>query len=215
MQDMRYAMRQLRRAPGFTLTALLTLALGIGSVVAVFSVVYSVLLRPYGFAEAGKLVVWHEVVEEWKSFLPSVPANYKHYVMFKTRAHSVANAAILQPGRMTVSPEGAGGSVHPTVLQGLSTSSELFPVLGVVPALGQNFLPQETEAGQNGVVILGWVTWQRMFHGDAGALSKWILVGGKPHTVIGVLPRTFRFPPVARQLNPGPALLYSQRFSWI
>ncbi len=70
LQDLRYAVRQLRRAPGFTLTALLTLALGIGSVVAVFSVVYSVLLRPYGFEQQGKLVVWHEVVEEWRSFLP-------------------------------------------------------------------------------------------------------------------------------------------------
>lgn len=197
VQDLRYAVRQLRRAPGFMLTALLTLALGIGSVVAVFSIVYSVLLRPYGFEHQGQLVVWHEVVEEWRSFLPSVPANYKHYVMFKTRAHSVANAAILQPAPFIVSPEGAAGSVHPTVLQGLSTSPELFPVLGVAPALGRNFLPQETEAGHDGEVILGWATWQRMFYGDAGALGKSILVGGKPHTVIGVLPRTFRFPPMA------------------
>ncbi len=197
IQDMRFAVRQLRRSPGFTVTAVLTLGLGIGSVVAVFSVVYSVLLRPYGFAGQGQLVVWHEVVEEWKGFLPSVPANYKHYIMFKTRAHSVADAAILQPGAFFVSSAGTGGSVHPTLLQGLSTSSELFPVLGVAPALGRNFLPQESEAGHDDVVILGWATWQRMFHGDRGALGKSILVGGWPHTVIGVLPRTFRFPPMA------------------
>jgi predicted permease len=197
VQDLRYAVRQLRRAPGFSLTALLTLALGISSVVAVFSVVYSVLLRPYGFEQPGKLVVWHEVVEEWRSFLPSVPANYKHYIMFKTRAKSVANAAILQPSSFLVSPEGASDSVHPIGLQGLSASSELFPVLGVAPALGRNFLPQESEPGHGDVVILGWATWQRMFHGDRGALGRSILVGGRPHTVIGVLPRTFRFPPMS------------------
>jgi predicted permease len=196
LQDLGFAIRQLRRSPGFTITAVLTLGLGIGSVVAVFSVVYSVLLRPYGFAGQGQLVVWHEVVEEWKGFLPSVPANYKHYVMFKTRAHSVANAAILQPGAFFVSPVGNGGTVHPTLLEGLSTSSELFPVLGIAPALGRNFLPLESEAGHDGEVILGWATWQRMFHGDADALGKSILVDGKLHTVIGVLPRTFRFPPI-------------------
>lgn len=196
-QDLRYAVRQLRRTPGFTLTALLTLALGIGSVVAVFSVVYSVLLQPYGFEQQGKLVVWHEVVEEWRGFLPSVPANYKHYAIFKARAHSVENAAILQPGAFFVSPAGTGGSVHPTLLQGLSTSSELFPVLGVAPALGRNFLPQESEAGHDGEVILGWATWQRMFHGDTGALGKPIIIEGRPHIVIGVLPQTFRFPPMA------------------
>ena len=194
-QDMRYAARQLRRSPGFTLTALLTLGLGIGSVVAVFSVVYSVLLRPYGFEQPGQLVVWHEVVEEWKGFLPSVPANYKHYVMFKTRAHSVADAAILQPGRFMVSPEGTGGA-HPTELQGLRTFPELFPVLGVRPALGRNFLPEEMEAGRDGEVILGWTTWQRIFHGDEGALGKSMLVDGRPYTVVGVLPRSFRFPPM-------------------
>ena len=70
VQDLRYAVRQLRRAPGFALTALLTLALGIGSVVAVFSVVYSVLLRPYGFEQQGKLVVWHEVIEGDKGLDP-------------------------------------------------------------------------------------------------------------------------------------------------
>ncbi len=195
IQDMRYAVRQLRRAPGFTLTALLTLGLGIGSVVAMFSVVYSVLLRPYGFEQPGRLVVWHEVVEEWKSSTPIVPANYKHYEMFKTRAHSVAAAAILQPGRFSVNADSKGNS-HPTVLQGLLTSSELFPVLGVAPALGRNFLPQETQAGHDGEVMLGWATWQRLFHGDAGVLGRAVLVDGKPRTVIGVLPRSFRFPPL-------------------
>ncbi len=196
IQDMRYAVRQLRRAPGFTLTALLTLALGIGAVVAVFSVVYSVLLRPYGFEQQGKLVVWHEVIEEIKASTPIVPANYKHYAMFKTRARSIADAAIMQPRQFSVSLAAHAADEHPSVLHGLATSSELFSVLGVHPALGRGFLPQETEAGRDGEAMLAWAAWQRLFHGDPTVIGKSIRIDGSLHTVIGVLPRDFRFPPL-------------------
>ena len=196
VQDLRYAVRQLRRAPGFSLTALLTLALGIGSVVAVFSVVYSVLLRPYGFEQQGQLVVWHEVIEEIKASAPIVPANYKHYEMFKTRAQSMADAAIMHPRQFSVSPDARGADVHPSVLHGLATSSELFSVLGVRPALGRSFLPQETEAGRDGEAMLSWATWQRVFDGSPAAIGKTIRIDGSLHTVIGVLPRDFRFPPL-------------------
>ena len=196
IQDMQYAVRQLRRAPGFTMTALLTLGLGIGLVVSVFSVVYSVLLRSYGFEQQGQLVVWHEVIDEWKSFLPVLPANYKHYEMFKTRAHSVADAAILQARSFAVSADTPGGDAHPSVLHGLSTSSELFPVLGVRPELGRGFLPQEMENGRDGETVLAWTTWQRLFHGDPAAIGKSVRIDGQLRTVVGVLPRGFRFPPL-------------------
>lgn len=196
LQDMRYAVRQLRRSPGFAVTALLTLGLGIGSVVAVFSVVYSVLLRPYGFEQPGKLVVWHEVVEEWKSSAPIVPANYKHYEMFRTHARSVADAAILQESRFSVSPDGAGSDEHPSVLHGLETSAELFPLLDVRPALGRSFLSAEMEQGRDAEVMLGWAAWQRLFQGDPSVVGRSLQVNGKPRTVIGVLPKNFRFPPL-------------------
>jgi predicted permease len=202
LQDMRFAVRQLRRAPGFALTALLTLALGIGSVVSVFSVVYSVLLRPYGFEQQGKLVVWHEVIEELKASTPIVPANYKHYAMFKAQGHSLADAAIMQPQQFSVSPDARGGDVHPSVMHGLATSSELFSVLGIQPALGRSFLPRETERGRDGEAMLAWAAWQRLFHGDPAAIGKSIRIDGKLRTVIGILPRDFRLPPLDMMGEP-------------
>lgn len=196
VQDLRYAVRQLRRSLGFTLTAVLTLALGIGSVVAMFSVVYSVLLRPYGFEQPGKLVVWHEVIEEIRASAPIVPANYKHYVMFKTRAKSVADAAIMQPRQFSVSPNAHGADEHPSVLHGLAVSSELFSVLGARPALGRSILSQETDAGRDGEAVLAWDTWQRLFDGDPAAVGKTIRIDGTLRTVVGILPRDFRFPPL-------------------
>src|SRR6185312_7163777 len=107
-----------------------------------------------------------------------------------------ADAAIMQPRQFSVSPAAHGANEHPSVLHGLATSSELFSVLGVHPALGRGFLPQETEAGRDGEAMLAWAAWQRLFHGDPAAIGESIRIDGSLHTVIGVLPRDFRFPPL-------------------
>jgi hypothetical protein len=87
-QDFRYAWRQLRRAPGFTFTALLTIALAVGAVTAVFSVVNGVLLRPYAFRDPEQIVVWRESISEMQNVVPLLPDNYRHYLNLKTHATS-------------------------------------------------------------------------------------------------------------------------------
>jgi predicted permease len=194
-QDLHYALRQLRKTPGFALTALLTLALGIGGVTAVFSVVNSVLLRPYAFRDPGRLVVWRETMQEMSSVLPVLPDSYKHYLQLKQHATTVADAAILQNTRFSVAPSSVGqGADHPQITHGLRISPSFFSVLGVPPALGRSFLPEETQRGRNNEVILTWPARQRFLHGDPAAVGKTLRIAGQPETIVGVLPEGFRFP---------------------
>ena len=97
--DILFSIRQLRKSPGFALTAILTLALGIGAVTSVFSVVNAVLLKPFAFREPGRLVVLREVVEEMRAQYPAVPFNYRHYLRLKKNSKSLQDAAIFQDAR--------------------------------------------------------------------------------------------------------------------
>src|SRR5271168_4409075 len=96
LQDVRYAFRQIRKSPGFAATAMLTLALGVGSVTAVFSVVNGVLLRPYAFRDPGQIVVWRESIRELAHVSPLLPDNYRHYLNLKAHANTIQDAAIMQ-----------------------------------------------------------------------------------------------------------------------
>ena len=189
-RDIRYALRQLRKSPGFALTVILTLALGAGSVTAVFSIVYSVLLAPYGFDQPGQLVVWRETIQEMQLATPLLPDNYRHYVNLKSRAHSIQDAAILQTWSFSV----ASAKDHPVVTEGLGISPNFFSVLGVQPFLGRAFTDEEMQIGRNDKVILTWAAWQRYFQGEPSAVGKTLNIGGIPQTVVGILPQSFRLP---------------------
>src|SRR3954466_12775452 len=108
-QDVRYAFRRLLKSKGFALTALLTIALGVGSVTAVFSVVNAVLLRPYPFRDPGHVVVWRETIQEIQQSQPLLPDNYRHYLNLKSRATTIHDAAIVQTAGFSVS----AGVDHP------------------------------------------------------------------------------------------------------
>jgi predicted permease len=190
LQDFRYAVRQLRRSPGFSLTALLTIALGVGAVTAVFSVVNAVLLRPYPFRDPGQVVVWRETIREMQQAEPLLPDNYRHYLNLKTRAESIQDAAIVQTAGFSVS----AGVNHPQMTEGLAISPNFFSVLGVTPLLGRTFTPEEAQTGRDKEVILTWGAWQRLFQGDPSVVGKTLRVGGESEIVVGVMPRTFRFP---------------------
>src|ERR1700721_544778 len=190
MQDVRYALRRLRKSPGFAVTAVLTLGLGAGSVPAVFSVVDAVLLRPYAFRDSGQIIVWRETVRELENVMPLLPDNYRHYLNLKTRAHTVQDAAIFQTSGFNVST----GMDHPRMAEGLAISPNFFSVLGVNMALGRSFLAEEAQAGRDKEILLTWNAWQRLFHGDANAVGSKLRVDGEPRIVVGVLPRSFRFP---------------------
>lgn len=190
LQDLRFSVRTLRQSPGFALTAILTLALGIGAVTSIFSVVDSVLLKPLALPQPGQLVMLRE------TDLPiapgAVPDNPRHVENWAAHAQTLAGAAMLQTAAVSVS----AGTDHPELLEGMNVAPNFFSVLGVEPALGRSFLPSEAVQGHDNEVILAWGAFQRYFHGNAGAIGRTLRVGGTPSTVVGVLPRDFRFPRV-------------------
>jgi|HubBroStandDraft_1064217.scaffolds.fasta_scaffold00681_11 predicted permease len=187
-QGVWFSIRILRKSPGFALTALLTLGLGIGSVTSVFSVVNSVLLTPFAFHDPGRLVVVREVEPE-RNQLPG-PDNYQHYLNWKTSSKALTDAAIFRNRGFSVSTD----SDHPDIVHGLEISPNLFSVLGVQPVVGRSFLPAETIAGHDREVILSWSAWQKYFHGDPDAIGRTLRIGGIPQTVVGITPQAFTFP---------------------
>jgi predicted permease len=197
-QDVRYAFRQLRRSPGFTLTALLILALGIGASTAVFSILDSVLLRPFGFQDPEQIVVCREVVQEAAKKYPSVPDNYRHFLYVRSHAKTIQDAALLQNATFAVTT----GDDHPRIEKGLSVSPNFFSVLGVSPMLGRAFLPEEAQPGRNNVVVISWEMWRDLFHADASVAGRTVKIKGESATVVGVLPRGFEFP-VVNEMHGG------------
>jgi predicted permease len=198
-QDFRYALRQLRSSKGFTLTALLTIAVGAGAVTAVFSVVNAVLLRPYAFRDPGQIVVWRESIREIQNVAPLLPDNYRHYLNLKTHANSIQDATIIQNPVFSVST----GMDHPQMTEGLAVSPIFFSVLGVTPFLGRPFAPEEAQSGKDREIILTWGAWQRLFSGSPSVLGSTLRVGSEAQTIVGVMPKSFRFPVIS--VMPGQA----------
>jgi predicted permease len=187
-RDLRLSIRTLRKSPGFAVTSLLTLGLGIGSVTAIFSVVNSVLLKPFAFHDPERLVVMREGARERNE--PPGPDNYQHYLNWKTNSKALTDAAIFGNRGYSVSTD----TDHPTIVDGLEISPNLFSVLGVQPVLGRSFLPAEAIEGHDEEVILSWSAWQKYFHGDPGAIGRTLRLGGIPQTIVGVMPQSFSFP---------------------
>lgn len=195
LQDLRFSARTLRKSPGFSLTAILTLALGIGAVTAIFSVVNSVLLKPLALPHPGQIVMLRETdrsIATASAPGDAVPDNPRHFFNWQARAKTLAGASIFQNNFYSVS----SGTDHPEILDGLSISPNFFSVLGVQPLLGRSFLPSEATKGHDDEVILTWNAWQRYFHGNAAAIGSSLRLDGKSATVVGVLPRSFHFPSV-------------------
>jgi predicted permease len=192
LQDARYTFRQLCRTPGFTLVALLIMACGIGAGTTVFSILDSVLLRAYSFRDPGQIVVWREVLQEVAQQYPSVPDNYRHFVYLRSHARTIQDAALLQNASFALAADGD----HPRIEKGLNVSPNFFSVLGVTPMLGRFFLPEEAQPGRNNVIVISWVVWHDLFHGDPGIVGRTLTMRGQPVMVIGVLPRDFEFPVV-------------------
>ena len=188
--DVRFAARQLRRSPGFTLIAILTLGLGIGANAAIFSVVNTVLLKPFAFDHADRVVMLRETVREMAAIAPIWPDNAKHYLNWKAHSKSLENVAIYQPGGFSIGV----GTDHPQIVTGLMIAPSFFAVLHTEPVLGRSFLPEEATPGHSSVVILSWSAWQRYFQGDPDVIGRAFHVNGDESTVVGVLAPTFSFP---------------------
>ncbi len=187
-QDLRYGLRMLYQNRGFTSVALLALALGIGANSAIFSVVNSVLLRPLPYRDPQRLIViWENYQQrggperEWAS-----PADFRD---FRDQAQSFEHIAALLGWGPTLT-----GQDEPEDLQGAAVSHDTFAMLGVEPALGRSFRPDEDQAGAERVAVLSHNLWQRRFGSDPAIVGKNLTLGGESYTVIGVMPRGFSFP---------------------
>ena len=179
-EDLRYSFRLLRRSPGFTLIAVLALALGIGANTAIFSVVNGVLLRPLPYPDPSRLVIANE--SNGSSLA------YPNFLDWRRENHCFTDIAASQHGDFILT-----GSGQPERLSGQRVSASFFPVLGVNPLLGRNFLPEEDRLGAGGVVMLSHGLWQRRFGASPEILGKSLSLSARNYTVIGILPRDFRY----------------------
>jgi predicted permease len=195
LQDIRFALRQLRKSPGFTLTAVLTLAFGIGATTAIFSIVEGVLLRPLPFPDQGRLVALGDIIEgaNYNGVAPGVSP--PEILAYTRETSSFSNL-----GSYLQSTYELSGVGDPATINASRLTAGIFPTLGVSPLLGRAFTQQEDD-GRQQVAVIGYQMWHSRFHGDAHILGQKILLDRKPYEVIGVMPRDFEFPLVPGQLN--------------
>jgi predicted permease len=195
-RDLRFAIRQLLKSPGFALTAVLTLAFGIGATTAIFSIVEGVLLRPLPFAHPGNLVVLSDILTgadlgangEAGVTAPEIPA-------YQRETSSFSSLGGYQQTGYELSGAGAPAQINASRL-----TANMFPTLGVSPLLGRAFTQQEDEGHQQ-VAVISYEMWHSRFNGESNVLGQKILLDRKPYQIIGVMPRSFEFPLVPGQLN--------------
>src|SRR5687767_7308871 len=181
LQDLRYAVRALRKSPGFTLVAALTLALGVGANTAIFSVVNAVMLRPLPFAEPDQLVrIWESNVERgWPTFATSHP----NFLDWRTQAQSLGSLAAINNAGFTWTSSG-----EPEIVLGLQVTATFLPALKITPVLGRNFLDEEDRPGGNTrVVLVSDGFWRRALGANPNVIGQSISLNAQPYTIIGVL----------------------------
>src|SRR5579859_7344646 len=178
LHDVRYAFRLLAKSPGFTAIAVLTLALGIGTNTAIFSVVNAVLLRPLPFRDPSRLVL---VIE--KSKYPTITVSYQNYLDWRDQSHSFESMEAIYGANMTLTGKG-----EPERLVARRVTAGFFSMLGISPKIGRNFMPEEDSAGGTPVAILSYGLWQRSFGGSNNILGQTINLDAQPYTVVGVMP---------------------------
>src|SRR5215210_6403959 len=185
-QDIRYGWRMLRKSRGFTLVALLTVALGVGANTTLFSVVNAVLLRPLPVAQPAALVnVWGTNPQAGET---RENVSYLNFTDWRAQQSVFSSVAAYFNTFATLT-----GNDAPEALDGLAVSPELFQTLGAQPVIGRAFTAQETQAG-NAPVVISQELWQRRFGARGDIVGQPITLDGKPRTIVGVLPARFRFP---------------------
>jgi len=186
-QDLRYGARMLRKQPGFSLIAVLTLALGIGANTAIFSVVNAVLVKPLLYPHSDLVVqIWqtNPRANRWGEWI-----SYPAFVDYRRQNRVFEDIGAYRTWLWNIT-----GGDHPEVLRGARVTSNLFSVLSVQPMLGRSFLPEEEQPGRNQVVILSYGFWQRRFGSDPALVGKTVTIDGLNHTVVGVMPPGFDLP---------------------
>jgi predicted permease len=199
--DLRVTLRMIRTSPGFALTAILTLALGIGSTTAVFSVVNAVLIRPLPYPEPDRLVgVWHSAHVQGIAS-NNVRLSSTMYLAYREHTETFADFGVWRTARASVT-----GLGEPEQVPALVVTHRTLPAVGVPPMLGRWFSDSDDSAGTPETVILSYGYWQRRFAGSPSVIGTRVTIDSRPREVIGVMPPTFRF------LNADASVILPQRF---
>src|SRR6266851_1281411 len=186
---MRHALRVLGREKAFAAFAILTLAVGVGAVTTMFSVVEGVLLKQLSYKEPGRLFAASESAPQLSSMHPRLPVNASHFRSWQEQCRSCETGALANPATFNLTGEG-----EPEQIEGATCTWPLFQVLGVKPQLGRTFVESDDQPGANKFVVVSDSLWRRRLGADPSAVGKTIRIDGEPHTVVGVLRTDFRFP---------------------
>lgn len=197
LQDLRYGVRMLLKSPGFTLVAVLALALGIGANSAIFSVVNAVLLRSLPYKDPDQLVIaWEtnpQLLDDYlKTHNEAAVANFYDW---QSQNHVFENLAAFRWRNFNLT-----GGDNPEQVIGNSVTPNMFATLGIKPALGRDFLTEESQTGKENVVILSYGLWQRRFGSDPHIIEQKVSIDSQPYTVVGVMPQGFEFPRAASEM---------------
>ncbi len=195
LADIKYASRQLRRSPGLTLTAIFTLAFGIGATTAIFSIVEGVLLRPLPFRDPGRLVAIGDAIEGLDEQGNMMLATCPDIRMYGRDTH-----AFEAVGGYHYTGYELSGVSEPARVRATRLTANVFPILGAGPLLGRTFTAQEDE-GKAQVAVISYQMWRGRMNGDPHVLGQKILLDRKPYEIVGVMPRDFEFPLTPGQLN--------------
>ncbi|HYY56577.1 MAG TPA: ABC transporter permease [Pyrinomonadaceae bacterium] len=212
VQDLRYGVRMMLKKPGFSIIAILALALGIGANTAIFSVVNAVLLRPLPFTDPDQLViVWMDnrpmgVNEDIHS--------YPNYADYRDQNKVFDKLAAYRGASLNLT-----GTGEPERMLGCASTASLFEVMRVAPAMGRAFTAEEDQPGHDKVVVISYGLWQRRFGADRNIIGQSIPLSGTPRTVIGVMPPDFRFPAKDIEfwipLAPDPEIMGQRQAFWL
>ncbi|MFY9556990.1 MAG: ABC transporter permease [Blastocatellia bacterium] len=187
LHDVRYSVRMLRKSPGFTVVAVVALALGIGATSAIFSVVNAVLLRPLPFKDPERLVrIWGKIE---KAGIPKNWISQPELVDLKEQSQSFEDIAAYQSAGVNLT-----GNEDPVRVNTAFVNASLFPILGIEATIGRTFLEEEDQPGHDKVVLVSNGLWRRRFGGDPGLIGKTVGLSGDSYTVIGIMPPGFQFP---------------------
>ncbi|HUQ79644.1 MAG TPA: ABC transporter permease [Gemmatimonadaceae bacterium] len=190
--DLRFGLRSFRRAPAFTVVALVTLALGIGATTAIFSVVNTVILQPLPYAEPDRLVqVW---MDNRRMGVSEDLHSYPNYTDLRDQNRVFSDMALYYTSGFNLTAGCRDGECEPQRVSTLFSSASLFQVLRVAPVTGRAFTAEEDAPGRDGVVLISHGLWTRMFARDPKIIGRTVRLNGRERSIIGVLPEGFAFP---------------------